>query len=519
MLATQPQRFALLATLLIAASTILQVGAALHDSPSNDEPVHLTAGFVYLTTGRYDMDIDHPPLGRVLNALPLLSMPIKHIAPENAGTEFRNLMWRSPVSTESILLRTRLVTIGLSILLAVRLAVWTRRMFGPAVALVALGFLCFDPTFITHGHYITTDLIAALGIFLTCTLWADYLFEPTGLRLLFAALGLGFALASKYSSIVLVAVLPVLFAIDWWLRRRGVPMFRTLLVMFAIPFLLVFLVYLPDTLVQGRFAYIEGLSSLLHHNEGAWPGYLLGDFSNQGWWYYFPIAFLVKTPTAVLVACLIALFYLPRAWKRCSPVLACCIVLPPAILLAAAMRSSINIGIRHILPVYPFLYVALAFILVEFTPLLMRWALILCVALETLSMYPHDLSFFNYASGGPTYGPHYLLDSNVDWGQDLRELGALVKARNPAPLCTSLFTSAPLDYYGIFARDLNKTGMPEGIENLNCVVAISANPLYGLYKAPKKYQYLRRQKPWARVGYSIYLYDLRRPPADGKEHP
>jgi hypothetical protein len=499
------RRFAIVATSLILLMGALQIGAALRESPTNDEPVHLMAGYVYLNSGRYDLDLDHPPLGRVLSALPLLTLPLRPIDPAKAGEEIRDLIWRSPAPAETIILRARLVTIALSMLLGAWLAVWTRRHFGPIVALVALTLFVFDPTFIAHGHYITTDLIAALGIFLTCTLWADFLLAPSSRRLLASSLALGFALASKFSSVSLVLVLPALFLIAWALNRaKPFGIIKTIVVMLLGSMAIVFAVYAP----VGIPGYFEGLLSLTRHNGEGWRAYLMGSFSRHGWWYYFPVAFLVKTPTGVLLGCLIALACLRR---RVMPVLLLiCLVLPPAVYFALAVRSSINIGVRHILPVYPFLFVVLAYLLVEFAP---RWstvAVLALVAVESLSIYPHELSFFNWASGGPVYGPHYLLDSNVDWGQDVSALARFTRTHDAAPLCTALFSSAPLDYYGIQSRDLNQTGMPEGIANLRCVMAISANPLYGLYDATKKYQFVREQKPWARIGYSIYLYDLRR---------
>jgi hypothetical protein len=265
------------------------------------------------------------------------------------------------------------------------------------------------------------------------------------------------------------------------------------------------------------FGYFRGLYELIAHNSEGHPAYLLGRFGLQGWWDYFPIAFLVKTPTGVLAACVLAMLCLWHARRRPPPLLlSLCLILPPFVFLLLAMRSSINIGVRHILPIYPFLYVVLAFVLIDYGPLLLRrawrWtciALIVLVSVESLSIYPHYLAFFNWCSGGPANGSRYLLDSNIDWGQDLKNLGTFVNDHHLTPLCTALFSAAPPAYYGIEARDLNQTGMPEGLENLPCVVAISVNVLQGHFNAPKKYAALRRRRPLARIGYSIYLYDLR----------
>ena len=553
------QHFLRIAGLLLAIMAAVQIGSAIQENPTNDEPIHLTAGYVYLTTGEYSMELEHPPLGRMLAALPLLALPLKHIPAERAWAEFKTLIWASRVSAETILLRTRLVIIALTLLFGAWIARWTRSRFGPTVALLALTFFAFDPTFIAHGHYVTTDLIASLSIFLACTLWADFLETPSWKSLAAAALGLGFALASKYSAVFLLLVLPLLYCAAWR-RNRGQPFFtgrgaiKTLVVMSAGAGLFVFLSYAPEVrrlilapgsenvraapLTQSQvdnetsgeilaanvpntgllsFGYFRGLYELIVHNSEGHPAYLLGHFRMQGWWEYFPVAFLVKTPTGVLAACVIAVFSLWQGRRRAPPaLLSLCLALPPLAFFALAMRSSINIGVRHILPVYPFLYVLLAFVLIDYGPLLLRgawrWtvvALIVLVSVESLSVYPHYLAFFNWCSGGPVNGSRYLLDSNIDWGQDLKNLAAFVKDHHMTPLCTALFSAAPPTYYGIAARDLNQTGMPEGLENLPCVVAVSVNLLQGLYNSPSRYAPLRRRQPLARIGYSIYLYDLR----------
>ena len=544
--------FCLLAGLLLAIMAGAQVGSALQESPTNDEPVHMTIGYVYLTTGEYTGELAHPPLGRILAALPLLALPLKPIPPEAASTDVTTLIWGNPVPADTILLRSRLVIIGLSMLFGAWLAWWTRRRFGSPIALLALTFFAFDPSFIAHGHYATTDLLAAFGIFLACTLWADFLQAPDSWRLAAAALGLGFALASKYSALFLLLVLPLLYVVAWW-RKRGRPYFTfrgavgTLAVMSAGATLLVVLPYVPD--IRSRvlsprpaiiapppavtapdngllsFGYFEGLHELFRHDAEGHPAYLLGHFRRTGWWQYFPVAFLVKTPTGVLIACLLAACSVVvslRQGRQPPPAfLLLCLALPPLAYFDLAMGSSINLGVRHILPVYPFLYVLLALVLIDYAPYLLRaawrWtvaALVLLIAAESLLIYPHYLAFFNWPSGGPANGSRYLLDSNIDWGQDLKNLGAYVNEHHMTPLCTALFTAAPAGYYGIVARDLNRTGMPEGVENLPCVVAVSVNLLHGLYNAPQKYAPLLRRRPVARIGYSIYVYDLRRPLED-----
>jgi hypothetical protein len=266
------------------------------------------------------------------------------------------------------------------------------------------------------------------------------------------------------------------------------------------------------------FRYIEGLNQLRQHDAEGHPAYLLGEFSRSGWWQYFPVAFLVKTPTGVLLASLLAAASILYLRGRVAPSLPLvCVVLPPTIYFILAMRSSIDIGVRHILPVYPFLYIFLSFVLMRYASFLLGrrvWpfaiaTLIAMTGTESLLSYPHYLAFFNWPSGGSANGADYLLDSNLDWGQDTDSLKKYVEAARSTPLCTALYGHPPPNYFGPDTRELFTSGRPEHIESLNCVVAVSANFVKGLYIGPQAFARLREQEPFAKIGFSIYLYDLR----------
>ncbi len=557
------RHFVPMAGSLLVILAALQIGSATHESPTTDETIHLEAGYVYLTTGEYSMDPSHPPLVRILAALPLLWLPVQHVPANRAWAEFHEFLWRNQVPAGVVLFRARLVVITLTVLFGAWLAWWTRRYFGPSVSLLALAFFVFNPNLIAHGHYVTTDLMAALGIFLAGTLWASFLFEPSWKTLVAAAMGLGVALVSKYSAIFLLLVVPLLYCIAWF-KNRGRAFFtwRGSILVFVVMCLgaglWIMLVYAPQAITRfhylrgsgyrivfldqffsrgsqlaaalGRaaaepaYSYLHGLNEVVKHNADGHPAYLLGQFGRHGWWQYFPIAFLVKTPTAVLVACLLALVSVLSLGLPFRPgLLPVCVALPPLIFFALAMCASINIGVRYILPVYAFLYVWLAFLLVRYSARLLRsawpWtlaALVVMLCAESLMTYPHYLAFFNWPSGGPVNGPRYLLDSNIDWGQDVAALKRYIDDHHAMPLCTAMFGAAHLKHYGVMSRDLLFTGIPEGIENLSCVVAVSMNSLYGLYglysspnASPSLFAPLRQREPTARIGYSIYVFDLR----------
>jgi hypothetical protein len=168
------RHFVLIAGILLTILAASQIGSAIQESQTNDEPVHLTAGYIYLTTGEYGMDLPHLPLGRVLAALPLLLLPLRRIPADRAWLDFGTLIWDNPVPPSTVLMHARLVIIALTILFGAWLGWWTRRQFGAPVALLALTFFVFDPNIVAHGHYVTTDFISSFGFFLVCSIWKDF---------------------------------------------------------------------------------------------------------------------------------------------------------------------------------------------------------------------------------------------------------------------------------------------------------------------------------------------------------
>jgi hypothetical protein len=273
--------------------------------------------------------------------------------------------------------------------------------------------------------------------------------------------------------------------------------------------------------------YLVGLNDFAVHDREGHHAYLMGMWSEQGWWYYFPVVFAVKTPAAVLIllglcvaAGLVALARAgPRRWRiREVPFEWMVLLLPPLVYFALCMRSHVNIGVRHILPVYPFLFIALAAALTR-----RAWGkralgvLALVLAVESVAIYPHYLAFFNGFAGGPDNGPRYLVDSNLDWGQDLNNLKKYLAAHDMKRLCICYFGRARLQYYKIDYLYLPRTAETAEREKMDCVAAISATQLQGAYVGKDAFAWLRARQPMAKIGYSIYLYDFRR--GAGKTQP
>jgi hypothetical protein len=218
------------------------------------------------------------------------------------------------------------------------------------------------------------------------------------------------------------------------------------------------------------------------------------------------VVFVVKTPTATLLGVLLALL---AAWRRPRIEL----LSPVIIYFAASMASGLNIGLRHLLPIYPFLFLLVGVALTAWTGKFGRILLLLIPAAlmaESLAMYPHYLAFFNTVAGGPGAGPRYAVDSNIDWGQDVKKLKHWMDARGVRQICLCYFGKALPEYYGVQNVEPPQAYEPNNWKDLDCFTAVSVTPLVGVYTPRERFERLRRMQPVAKVGYSIYVYDLRK---------
>lgn len=531
---------------LVGLQTARQTWSARVESQTFDEGLHLASGYMFLATGQYRMDVEHPPLGRVLNALPLLGLGLD---PQLDGDGWKRgdaiaqgralLYEQKRYRPEQILFRARLATIALTALLGLLMAFWMRWRYGAAASLLAVFLVTLDPNLSAHGHYVTTDFIAALGCFVAVIGFDYFLVRRSWGSAVVAGLGLGFALSSKASMLFLPAVLLVV-----WVASR--PEWRAMAgqgsVMAAVAVACVVAVYGPengrsldgpkmDAYAQGdagldkalRFAgerlqvpghpFLVAAAQVARHQQQGHPAYMLGESYQNGRWQYFPFVFAVKTPLGTLGLCLLALGALWRVRRREWVVLAA----PLAVYWWLAVTSGINIGVRHLLPVYPLTYALIGALVgvhgrAVYGKALPVLLVGMCglVAAESARIAPDDLAFFNVAAGGPANGPRLLVDSNLDWGQDLGKVRRWFDARGERSVCLSYFGSADQRYYGFPEWAVATTEMVRKGERMPCrYVAISATLLMGVYHERAWYEWLRAREPVARVGWSVYVYDTR----------
>lgn len=269
----------------------------------------------------------------------------------------------------------------------------------------------------------------------------------------------------------------------------------------------------PQSWIMG-FLYTYGTSI-------SRPTFLCGQFSRAGWWYYFPLAMLFKTPLATLIGLSPVLVLWLRwrtilsadaAWPLCAAAVA------PLLFLAAAMHTPLNLGLRHVLPVYPYLFILLGVMASaawQWRPRVTLAALGLLaagLAVETFCAYPDFIPFFNVAAGGARGGLGLLSDSNVDWGQDLPDLAAWQRQNPNYQLYLSYFGSADPRYYHIHYIEVPGDIFPHPDQTtpsrLPPIYAVSATNLQGTYlPQASNLDWLRDRKPVAILGGSIYIFD------------
>ena len=522
---TRHRRLLALSVLLLAYG--LLVSSALRKSATVDEQSHLFRGVAYLRGGATQFLLGHPLGASALSALPLLTEPDLRLPLDTpawqdgdwsvAGDAF---FWRLGNNPLRMLFLGRLPVIWLTLLLLALGYRWARELAGRGAALAALLLLAFDPNLLAHGRIVSGDM--AVTFFMLLTLYGYWRWSGSGARrhLLLAGLGLGLASVSKYNAALL---LPMLGLQGLWLarrRRRWAPL-TALLGVGALGALVIWLVYGLALRPLPGGAFWDDLFWQLRYFDQPHGAYLLGEYSTTGWWYYFPVAFLLKTPLPLLLLLAGALL-LPLVKRQGARRPALFLLLPPLLYFGASLTSGANIGYRYLLPMLPFLwlYVAVTF---AGGPRVARPALAaagLWLLLQALVIWPDYIPFFNRLAGGPARDWQVLSDSNIDWGQDLPALAAW-QAADGRPLKLSYFGTAHPSAYGVVfdplpmwppAPEQAAPGFQayDPLHPAPGVYAISVTSLHGVVLGGQAAAFapFRDQAPLARLGQSIFLYEV-----------
>lgn len=410
-----------------------------------DEPVHLAAGIEYLANRAYSVDPEHPPLSRAVQALgPYLAGARPHGFTE--AHDQGNAILAASRRVDSMVFLMRLGNLPFFLLACGVVFVWSRHAFGKATAVLASALFTLLPTILADASLATTDLSLAAtagATFLSAVLWAEKPTWPRGM--LFGFFG-ALALLSKYSSVgyvpfsLLLAFLCYVFVVQpnlstlWKLARERISTFALAVLTcvfvvwagfwFSIGPIPVFHISLPAP------EFFTGLSIVLKHDAEGHGAFLFGQYTKTGWWYYFPVALALKTPIAFLILAILGVVVCFKKWRQLQyliPLAFCLGILVPA------MAGRIDIGIRHIEPIYLGLSIVAALGLVWLLELprfhtastLAGLALVGWMAVSVALHHPDYLTYFNAFAG--QHPENLLVDSNYDWGQGLKFLSTRLR--------------------------------------------------------------------------------------------
>jgi hypothetical protein len=512
---------------LLAAFAVQALVVARTYTPTPDEFIYVPIGYYYLRTGDFSLENTNPPLVKMAMGATLYAFrPQLDLDPhwrDNRtgwgawifGTRFMTLNSRRYLD---IFFAARAVVVGLGVALGALLYVRARQLLSPAASLVVLALYATMPPLIAHGALGTLDM--GLTLFIFAAFCALARFTDTRALAWAAATGvlLGLALATKGTAALFFPLVAVLVAVSW-------PGWRAFAAGGIAIVLGIWVTVLATYGFQGfplPAAFVDGVRFQINASSaGEFPAFLNGRWSQTGWWYYYLVALALKTPIAMLVLLALGLGVIATRPLRGRGDL--WMMLPPLFLLYfLSFHYGKNYGVRYLLPAFPF-FLLIAGCAVDWlfrfgqrgravVGGLLAWQVAACLVTT-----PHHLAYFNEFAAGPDRGRRHLLDSNIDWGQDLGALKKYLDARGEKQTCLAYFGHADPHVYGI-----EYTFPPVQPAPGRC--AISANFLagypYGITYAGDRvlgvrrglWSWYDRLRPVARVGSSIYVFDVT--PAD-----
>ncbi|WP_157439679.1 ArnT family glycosyltransferase [Terracidiphilus gabretensis] len=517
---------------------------------TNDEPEHLVAGLEAWKFGEFKHWHDQPPLPRMLFALPLLGTDWKyHIADDQVRLD--------KPAAEVWLNRSRWINTLLGLILL--LLVWSTacRLFGETAGLFALGLAAVSPDLVAHFSMDTMDGPATLAIFLTTLQFLRYRRNPTWGHAALLGCATGIMMLAKFNCppiILLVLALVLLHklpgqgrGISGWLRglqwkRTGAILLTAFLVVWAGYFFHVSRVTFADQMVTIHFAgytkllqyemptlrtpitifwpaceWFTGLGQVVAHNAEGHRSFLLGQYSAEGFHMYFPVAMLLKWPPIVLLGGIIGVVTTASRQLEWRPDASdeqvadrelLLLSVFPAVYMAFALISHINIGVRHVLPMYPFLLLYAAAAGAWLAKAKRRWALVLlpllvlAQAVDTARYAPNDLAYFTpFVNPDRTWT--LLSDSNTDWGQGLYALREYQIAHPQETIHLAYVGEVDPAWMGIKYERLGEKDRPTG------TVVISAAHLSGqLLSDHQAYRWLQQYPLKAVLDHAMYVFEV-----------
>jgi 4-amino-4-deoxy-L-arabinose transferase-like glycosyltransferase len=537
---------------------------ARENSATFDEPCHIYSGYLQWKHGYILLN---PPLIRYVLALPLLGTDLRE--PEMAKGDYgwvefkggKDLVFQYDVN--ALLFRVRMMAAVFTLLLAYLIFAAAREMFGVVAGLIALGLVAFDPTLMGHSALGTLDAGNALLMFGAIYAFYRYVKSPTAWRLMATGVIVGLALASKHSAILLFPMLGLLAIVEVVWRgklapdgqalpagRQALRLALALAVIVAISITVLWAAYgfryaprdavpfdppmaaqlhrVPSGLEAGFLGEVDKLHLLpapftyafayILYQAQSYTSYVLGVAYPHAVWFFFPITMLIKSSLTFLILLAIAGGAVVTGRVRISRGILY-MGIPAVVFMAFAVTGGMNIGVRHILPVYVFLSVPIAGAAWALIQRNRRWlyavvALLVFQAVSVLHAFPAYISYTNEAFGGPANSYKYLSDSNTEWGQQLKAVKRYVDTRGIKACWFAYFDQLVIDYrsYGIPCTPLITAEVPSADTPpaIDGPVLISSAVLSGFETGTgplNPYAQFQNVKPSAVIEYGVFVYE------------
>ncbi len=507
-------------------------------------------------------------------------------------------LYESGNNADKIIFWSRFPLILLAIFFGWLIFSWTKKRLGQTTALLTLTFYTFSPTFLAHSPLVTTDLGAAFAFFIGIISFIKFLEKPSGRNIVITGLIFGTAQLIKFSLVLLMPAMLILLVawvlsrsnLHWHERfRLGLKFILKTIVIGLVGLVLIWAVYAYFTwnypqerqlrdaefiltsfgfkpavnldlwLVKNKFTrplgqYVLGVLMVTQRSAGGNTQFFWGEVSATGYKLYFPLLYLLKESLAFHILTVIALIF---ALKKClrrkknntlkavrswienhfTEFSALTFII---FYWLVSIRSPLNIGVRHVLPTFPFIYLLVSRqitawfrfheyaapqnwlewlkniyqIYIKSIPkYFLTFALLLWLILGTLTSFPHFLSYYNELAGGSKNGWQIAVDSNYDWGQDLKRLTDFVEKNKIDKIAIDYFGGGNPRYYlgDKFEPWWSARGPAHGWFAISATLRQGAfgTPATGFTRKPEdSYEWLRPYPPVARVGYSIFIYKL-----------
>jgi len=556
----------LFASLLFVAMFLLMFFSMRGDSGTVDEIAHIPSGYSYVKYHDFRLNPEHPPLAKALSGVSLAFMDLNGLKDDwsweaiNQWESGWYFLYEAGNDPAQVLFWARIPMVLLTLLLGLITFKWAYELYGRKIALLVLALFAFYPDLLAHGHLVTTDVAAAFGYVVAIYAFDKMLTKKTLKTIIWAGIVFGVAQLLKFSAFLLFGIFLVMILGKAWVEKEKGNFwklvweyFKGYFWMSLISVIVVCIVYIPfvwntsggiehkvielnltddpktlmlrnmlhalenNPVTRAIGHYLLGVIMVFVRVAGGNKTFIMGHLSDKSISWFFPMAYLIKTPISVIILTLwsLILMFVFRAKDKKDAWQNWLFLTPVAVYWAFTLKGSLNIGIRHLIPTIPFILLFIGKQMhryfkkdnIKTIQGLVVSILLIFMIISTLRYFPQYVGYFNEAvPRGERY--NYLNDSSLDWGQDLLRLKDYVGDEEIETIKVDYFGGSVPSYY-----------IPESVEWHSSYgpttgwLAISAtfyqsSKLVGEMENKWSYHWLDEFEPEAIIGGSILVFNI-----------